>query len=442
MPKQDNPSLGLYLGEIKHKLLRPWEERALGEIVQRSHETIVWHLCQIPFIIRRMRARYNNELYTQKGKGKSKVVKWLDPTIMGYADLKPGAQNQHAKQDLEAFLECRAEYEQLKTTEPDESILSEHQRHCLRLGKRLRLRRNALQGWVHDLQQLNELDEAVLEKEAGCSVGTFHRHFKSIMNAYRNYADACEALVFYNRRLVVRIAKQRNFGRDLLEVISDGNVGLYDATHKFEWRRGKFSIHAANWIKHRIDKGAGEGPSIPLPQHIRKDLLEITKTSRRLEQRLERRPLAEEVAEAINKEAAEASSGSTKPKTISVRHVQDILEASRLIAFSLDDRIEDDDNSDSFGELIIDPTAECPQVNALRVLRAEKVNQILLQNLTVQERQIISLQFWEGLDVKAVAKKLGLPHKKVRQLEALAIRKLSQPSVKRQLEAYRVLGDK
>lgn len=230
---------------------------------------------------------------------------------------------------------------------------------------------------------------------------------------------ARDHMISANLRLVVKIAMDyKDFGLPLLDLISEGNIGLVKAVERFDPRKGgKLSTYAAWWIKQCIKRAlANQSKTIRLPVHLVDKISKLRRTALALTEELGREPTDEEIAMVLQIPTAKVA----HLKSVSVRPA------------SLDAPVGHDADSSTFGELVGDENAASP-FEALREKSRNSDLHAMISGLEPREAEIIKLRF--GLDgrdeltLEEVGRKFKVTRERVRQLQNLALSKMRKAIV-------------
>ena len=236
---------------------------------------------------------------------------------------------------------------------------------------------------------------------------------KKMNSKSKGALKARHKMIQSNLRLVISIAKRyTNLGLSFSDLVEEGNIGLMRAVDKFNWRKGyRFSTYASWWIKQAIMRAlSNQGKTIRIPVYMFDIVSKWRKVRDALTQKLDRVPTRAEIAKIMKVPAAK------------IKEIENI--ANRPSSLNAPLSI---DGSAELIDLIQDENYDRPVQNTDEIFKTERIDK-LLDCLDEREKKVIILRFGlrgtEPHTLEETAKQFGITRERVRQIEAIAIRKV------------------
>ena len=231
--------------------------------------------------------------------------------------------------------------------------------------------------------------------------------------AIKGSEEGRKRMIESNLRLVVKISRRYiNRGLTLLDLIEEGNLGLIRAVEKFDPERGfRFSTYATWWIRQTIERAImNQTRTIRLPIHVVKELNVYLRAARELTQKLDHEPTAEEIADMLDKPAAD---------------VKRLLKLNERVT-SVDTPVGPDSEKS-----VVDTIADSHETDPSQLLQDSDIKDSIaswLDELSEKQREVVSRRFglrgYESSTLEEVGREIGLTRERVRQIQVEALKRL------------------
>lgn len=327
---------------------------------------------------------------------------------------------------LEA-LYMELEHRGIRIEEPHDSLISYDVPDALPTKSKKKVRAELLDN-VIDVSNISDDSVQMYLREIGkVPLLTADEEVELAKRIEQGDNEARKRLAEANLRLVVSIAKKYTGRKNLslLDLIQEGNLGLFRAVEKFDYRKGyKFSTYGTWWIRQAITRAlADQSRTIRIPVHMVETINKFTQVQRRLLQDLGRDPLPEEIAAEMDLPVEK------------VRHIMKISQET----VSIDASVGDDEEDSTLKDFIEDEVTITPQQAAGREILQEHVKEIL-SDLTPREQKILEMRFGliDGVShtLEEVGKEFDVTRERIRQIEAKALEKIREHGKVKKLRDY------
>lgn len=279
---------------------------------------------------------------------------------------------------------------------------------------------------VKRVQNENTILSTYLKEINRISLLTRDEEYDLAIKAASGDKDAQDRLVKANLRFVVNVAKKyQNQGLPLMDLVSEGNIGLINAVERFDATKGyHFISYAVWWIRQAILKAICEkSRMIRLPLNRANELVQIDKARKEVDSSKGEENELREIADLLN---------------MSQDHVRDIINISRDMV-SLDVPLFADRDGSTLGDFVEDGRYEQPEKLMIEHSLRDEIDGVL-ETLTKKEATILRLRFGlngnRAMSLKEIGDRFSLTKERIRQIEKKAIRRLQNPARMNRLEAY------
>ncbi len=286
-------------------------------------------------------------------------------------------------------------------------------------------------GWArmveHERARIEALRAEIgeISQHVGGDIPEYRRIVHTVQKGEKEARIAKTEMVEANLPLVISIAKKyTNRGLQFLDLIQEGNIGLMKAAGKFEYRRGyKFSTYATWWIRQAITRSiADQARTIRIPVHMIETVNKLVRTGSQMLHEIGREPTPEELAIKLR---------------MPLEKVCTVMKIAKE-PISLETPIGDEENS-QLGDFIEDENAVMPLDSAIQANLKDTTTRVLAC-LPAREERVLRMRFGIGMNtdhtLEEVGQQFSVTRERIRQIEAMALRKLKHPSRSRTLRSF------